>query len=75
MLLFIYLVVGQILQQIRLLQKQIEWLNYSYKECKGIGIKKGYDMDEFGKFETLSIRFSKENQPQALRSSLYAIIN
>ena len=32
-------------------------------------------MDEFGKFETLSIRFSKENQPQALRSSLYAIIN
>ena len=41
MLLFIYLVVGQILQQIRLLQKQIEWLNYSYKECKGIGIKKG----------------------------------
>jgi hypothetical protein len=46
-------------ENIRLLQKQIAWLEISYKECKTIGIKKEYSIDEFGRFETLCSRFSR----------------
>jgi nitrate reductase NapAB chaperone NapD len=46
-------------EQIRLLQKQSEWLRISYEQCKSIGIKDAYTIDEFGYFETLCSRFSR----------------
>ncbi len=46
-------------ENIRLLKKQLSWLEISYNECKKIGIKNEYTIDEFGKFETLSSRYSR----------------
>ena len=46
-------------ENIRLLQKQMNWLEISYKECKEIGLKSNYSIDEFGRFETLCSRFSR----------------
>ena len=46
-------------ENIRLLQKQMDWLEISYKECQNIGLKEVYTVDEFGKFETLCSRFSR----------------
>jgi hypothetical protein len=43
----------------KLLIKQKSWLEYSYRECLAIGIKKSYTIDEFGKFETLCSRYSR----------------
>lgn len=42
-----------------LLEKQIAWLTISFNECKSIGIKADYTIDEFGKFETLCSRYSR----------------
>ena len=42
-----------------LLQKQLQWLEISYKECKNIGIKDNYTIEEFGKFETICSRYSR----------------
>ena len=42
-----------------LLEKQLGWINISYKECSSIGIKKSYSIDEFGRFETLCSRYSR----------------
>ena len=42
-----------------LLEKQLSWLNISFEECKAIGIKSIYTVDEFGKFETLCSRYSR----------------
>lgn len=46
-------------ENIRLLQKQMDWLQISYEECQNIGFKQAYTVDEFGKFETLCSRFSR----------------
>ncbi len=46
-------------ENIRLLQKQMNWLKISYEECQHIGLKQAYTVDEFGKFETLCGRFSR----------------
>jgi hypothetical protein len=43
----------------RILQKQSSWLDISYHECKKIGIKELYSVEEFGKFETLCSRYSR----------------
>jgi len=42
-----------------LLEKQIFWLEISYKQCSQIGIKDDYTIDEFGYFETLCSRYSR----------------
>ena len=42
-----------------LLEKQLFWIEYSYNECKKIGIKDAYEIEEFGKFETLCSRYSR----------------
>ncbi len=42
-----------------LLQKQHNWLEISYEECSGIGLKKEFSVDEFGRFETLCSRYSR----------------
>jgi hypothetical protein len=42
-----------------LLEKQIFWLEISYKQCSQIGIKEDYTIDEFGYFETLCSRYSR----------------
>jgi len=44
---------------ILLLEKQLFWIQISYKECLEIGIKDSYNVDEFGKFETLCSRYSR----------------
>ncbi len=41
----------KLLNDIELLKKQKSWLDISLRECKEIGIKKIYTIDEFGKFE------------------------
>ncbi|SFP84446.1 hypothetical protein [Hydrogenimonas thermophila] len=47
------------LQDKELLIKQLRWIEISYEECKKIGIKDNYTIDEFGKFETLCSRYSR----------------
>jgi uncharacterized protein YutE (UPF0331/DUF86 family) len=46
-------------QDRKLLQKQLFWVEISYNECKNIGIKPQYTVEEFGKFETLCSRYSR----------------
>ena len=43
----------------QLLEKQLFWIDISYTECIRIGIKENYEIDEFGKFETLCSRYSR----------------
>lgn len=49
----------KLLDDYKLLQKQLEWLEISYVECSKIGIKEEYAVDEFGRFETLCSRYSR----------------
>ncbi|MFP4333587.1 MAG: hypothetical protein ACLFQJ_09815 [Campylobacterales bacterium] len=42
-----------------LLEKQLFWIETSYNECKKIGIKNTYEIDEFGKLETLCSRYGR----------------
>ncbi len=42
-----------------LLKKQLFWIDISYAECKIIGIKDEYSIEEFGKLETLCSRYSR----------------
>jgi uncharacterized protein YutE (UPF0331/DUF86 family) len=49
----------KMLQDYRLLEKQLKWIKISFNECRGIGIKKQYSEEEFGKFETLCSRYSR----------------
>ncbi len=49
----------KLLDDYKLLQKQLEWLEISYVECSKIGIKEAYSVDEFGRFETLCSRYSR----------------
>ncbi len=42
-----------------LLKKQLFWIDISYNECKIIGIKDEYSIEEFGKLETLCSRYSR----------------
>jgi hypothetical protein len=42
-----------------LLQKQLSWLDISFKECANIGLQEDYSIEEFGKFETLCSRYSR----------------
>lgn len=43
----------------KLLEKQLFWIEISFKECSKIGIKREYSIDAFGKFETLCSRYSR----------------
>lgn len=42
-----------------LLKKQLSWLKISTCQCKKITIKKEYTVEEFGNFETLCSRYSR----------------
>ena len=42
----------KLLEDNKLLIKQLSWIEISFKECTRIGIKKDYTVDEFGRFET-----------------------
>lgn len=42
-----------------LLEKQLFWLDISFRECSHVGIKKEYSIDEFGRFETLCSRYAR----------------
>ena len=43
----------------QLLEKQLFWIDISYTQCSSIGIKESYEVDEFGRFETLCSRYSR----------------
>jgi len=43
----------------KLVEKQLFWIEISYNECTKIGIKTEYNVEEFGKFETLCSRYSR----------------
>lgn len=49
----------KLLEDKKLLEKQLMWIEVSFKECEKIGIKKEYSIEEFGKFETLCSRYSR----------------
>lgn len=49
----------KLIQDKKLLEKQLFWIDISFKECSKIGIKKVYSIEEFGKFETLCSRYSR----------------
>ena len=49
----------KLIQDKKLLEKQLFWVNISFDECLKIGIKQEYSIDEFGKFETLCSRYSR----------------
>lgn len=46
----------KLLSDKRLLEKQLFWLDISYKESVAIEIKQDYSIDESGRFETLCSR-------------------
>jgi hypothetical protein len=49
----------KLLQDKKLLVKQLFWIQLSFDECLKIGIKKEYTIEEFGKFETLCARYGR----------------
>lgn len=49
----------KLIQDKKLLEKQLFWIEISFNECSSIGIKDEYSVDEFGKFETLCSRYSR----------------
>ncbi len=49
----------KLIQDKKLLEKQLFWIEISFHECVKIGIKQEYSVDEFGKFETLCSRYSR----------------
>jgi len=49
----------KLLNDQKLLEKQLFWIDISFEECSKIGIKNNYSIDEFGKFETLCSRYSR----------------
>jgi hypothetical protein len=49
----------KLVQDKKLLEKQLFWVELSFNECSNIGIKKEYSVEEFGKFETLCSRYSR----------------
>ena len=49
----------KLLQDTKLLEKQLFWIKTSYDECAKIGIKPEYTIEEFGKFENLCSRYSR----------------
>ena len=49
----------KLLNDYKLLKKQLSWIELSYNECYKIGLKSNYSIDEFGKFETLCSRYSR----------------
>jgi uncharacterized protein YutE (UPF0331/DUF86 family) len=49
----------KLLQDKKLLEKQLFWIDISFSECSKIGLKKEYSVDEFSKFETLCSRYSR----------------
>lgn len=53
------MMIDKIKQDKKLLKKQLFWINISFRECKKIGIKSEYSIEEFGKFETLCGRYSR----------------
>ena len=50
---------AKLLQDRELLKKQLFWIDISYTECKIIGTKDKYSIEEFGKLETLCSRYSR----------------
>ncbi|WP_456431519.1 hypothetical protein [Nitratifractor sp.] len=48
-----------LLRDRELLKKQRFWIEVSYTECRAIGIKEVYTVEEFGKFETLCSRYGR----------------
>jgi hypothetical protein len=48
-----------LVQQSRQLDKQRKWLEHSLRQCRAIGIKEEYTIDEYGAFETLGARFGR----------------
>jgi len=53
------MMIDKLLEDRRLLKKQLFWIELSFKECEDIGIKENYTIEEFGKFETLCSRYSR----------------
>jgi hypothetical protein len=49
----------KLLEDKKLLEKQLSWLAISYEQCSRIGTEKDYSVDEFGLFETLCSRYSR----------------
>ena len=49
----------KLIQDKKLLEKQLQWLKLSCSECKNISIKENYTIEEFGKFEILCSRYSR----------------
>ena len=49
----------KLLNDYKLLIKQIFWLDISFIESSDIGLKENYSIEEFGKFETLCSRYSR----------------
>ena len=53
------MMIDKLLEDKKLLEKQLFWIDISFSQCSDIGLKKEYSVDEFGKFETLCSRYSR----------------
>lgn len=46
-------------EELELMEKAADILDYSYQRCEKIGVKGGYDYDELERFEALTSRFAR----------------
>lgn len=53
------MIIEKLIQDKKLLEKQLFWIQISFDESKLIGIKTQYSVEEFGKLETLCSRYSR----------------
>ncbi len=51
--------VENLLENRKLLEKQLFWLNHSFDEVQKIGLKSEYEVSEFDSYENLCSRFSR----------------
>ena len=51
--------IENLLENRKLLEKQLFWLNHSYDEVQKIGLKSTYEVSEFDSYENLCSRFSR----------------
>jgi hypothetical protein len=58
------------------LDKALDTFNYSYKNCKKIGIKEEYNYEELDKFESLTSRFARISDilTQKIMKSIFILL-
>ena len=70
------LLTAQLNENFEALEKSLDVLNYSFRKCKSLGEKEGYEPEEQESFEALTSRFARTSDilTQKVFKSLFALL-